>query len=74
MSPYRMADIYSGFAVKQYIKGVQASMVRQTLINSSQEPLDFLNLISPAAEEFIEELAFKSQSLTVRQFGRTINL
>ncbi len=46
--------------------------VKRVLRKSSIDENDFLILLSPAAEFFLEEMAQKAHHLTVRQFGKTI--
>lgn len=44
-------------------------------LNSKKRTIDdFMALISPAAEPFIEEMAKQSQALTLKRFGKTIQL
>lgn len=46
-----------------------------TALNSSKRTIeDFMALISPAAEPYIEEMAKQSQILTQKRFGKTIQL
>ncbi|OGG98819.1 MAG: thiamine biosynthesis protein ThiH [Candidatus Lambdaproteobacteria bacterium RIFOXYD1_FULL_56_27] len=40
----------------------------------SLSPLDFLALVSPAAQGYLEEMARISQALTRRRFGKTVQL
>ncbi|HWD19610.1 MAG TPA: 2-iminoacetate synthase ThiH [Verrucomicrobiae bacterium] len=47
---------------------------RQSLRKSSLTLGDFANLISPAAGEFLEEMAAASQTVTRRRFGNVIRL
>lgn len=48
--------------------------VREALERSSLTLADFAHLISPAAVEFLEEMARRSHALTVQRFGRVIRL
>jgi 2-iminoacetate synthase len=48
--------------------------VQRVLQKSSIGENDFLTLLSPAAESFLEGMAQKAHHLTVRQFGKTILL
>ncbi|GIX49847.1 MAG: thiamine biosynthesis protein ThiH [Limisphaera sp.] len=48
--------------------------VRESLDRGSPTLSDFAHLISPAAGEFLEELARRSHALTVQRFGRVIRL
>ncbi len=46
--------------------------VKNALVSSKATLEDFKALISPAAEPFLEEMAQKSQKLTLERFGKTI--
>ncbi|MCS7089483.1 MAG: 2-iminoacetate synthase ThiH [Verrucomicrobiota bacterium] len=48
--------------------------VRESLERASRDLNDFAHLISPAAGEFLEEIARRSHALTVQRFGRVIRL
>jgi 2-iminoacetate synthase len=48
--------------------------VRQALAKDTLSPEDFLALLSPAARPYMESMAHKARDVTVRQFGRTIQL
>lgn len=48
--------------------------VRRVLQKTSLCEKDFLMLLSPAAEPFLEEMAQKAHEMTIRQFGKTILL
>ncbi len=50
-------------------RDVEQALKKRILTDS-----DFLALLSPAAEPFIEEMAQKAHGVTVRQFGRVIKL
>lgn len=36
--------------------------------------LDFLTLLSPAADNFLENIALKSHDITIREFGKTVQI
>ncbi len=48
--------------------------VLKSLHSTKKSVLDFLNLISPAAEPFLEKMANLSMQLTNQRFGKTIQL
>ncbi len=48
--------------------------VEMALARDSRDLNDFMALLSPAAEPFLEEMAQKSHRLTIERFGRTIQL
>lgn len=51
-----------------------AAQVRQALRKTHLQPEDFSALLSPAAVPFLEELAHKSQTVTRKQFGNSIQI
>ncbi len=53
---------------------VSENRVRQAIHKSRLSPRDFLTLLSPAAEPFLEPMARKSREITIRQFGQTMVL
>ncbi|MES2555973.1 MAG: 2-iminoacetate synthase ThiH [Bacteroidota bacterium] len=60
--------------VKQSIYGKTEVDVRRALSNEVRTLEDFKALISPAAAPFLEEMAQKSHELTLRRFGKVINM
>ncbi|MEN6376199.1 MAG: 2-iminoacetate synthase ThiH [Smithella sp.] len=48
--------------------------VERALAGEDPSPLDFWALLSPAAEDYLERMAKKAQEITLRHFGRTIQL
>jgi len=60
--------------VKSSIYGKTAADVRRALDNDVCDLEDFKALISPAAAPFLEEMAAKSRQLTLRRFGKVINM
>jgi 2-iminoacetate synthase len=48
--------------------------IRRILAKTTIDEIDFLSLLSPAAEPFLETMAQKAHRLTVQHFGRTILL
>jgi 2-iminoacetate synthase len=60
--------------IQKSIYGKTAADVQQALRKERLSPEDFKALISPAAAPFLEEMAVKSQMLTVKRFGRTLQM
>lgn len=60
--------------VVQSIASTNAARVEQALARRQRSVEDFAALISPAAAPYLEEMARQSQALTLRRFGRTIQL
>jgi 2-iminoacetate synthase len=65
---------YSWESVKEKIYSQTSADVERAL-NQKGSPLDnFIALISPAAEKYLEQMAQKSQMLTLQRFGRTMQM
>lgn len=65
---------YSSFDFKGYFRNVTGKEIRRSLEKKKLTAGDLLNLLSPQATDFLEEMSIKSQQLTRRFFGRTISL
>lgn len=65
---------YNWDDVKSSIYSKNASDVKLALSKDRIDLDDFMSLISPAAQPFIEEMAQKSMRLTQARFGKTIQL
>src|SRR6056297_4107838 len=68
LSSYHWQDVY------QSILSKTASDVEQALNNNAPGMEEFKALLSPAAEDYIEEMAQLSHKLTLKRFGKTIQL
>lgn len=51
-----------------------ASDVERALSRDKLDPVDLLALLSPAAENYLEEMAQKAHRLTLQNFGKSISL
>ncbi|MCX7872102.1 MAG: 2-iminoacetate synthase ThiH [Verrucomicrobiae bacterium] len=63
--------------IKELIKrslDATANDVEQTLKKDKLSLQDFANLISPAAEKYIEKLAQRAHAITLQRFGKVIRL
>lgn len=74
MNYYSIIQQYDWDTVKKQIYSVTADCVEQTLAKPHRTIEDFMVLISPAAEAYLEEMAQLSHRLTQQRFGRTIQL
>jgi 2-iminoacetate synthase len=75
MSFRQELETYPAADLQAAMNGVRPADVRHALETSSRSSFqDFIALISPAATPFLEAMAAKSQALTRRRFGRTIQL
>ncbi|MDH3997585.1 MAG: radical SAM protein, partial [Desulfuromonadales bacterium] len=56
------------------IEQTSAADVQRALASEQLSERDFMALLSPAAEDFIEQMAQKAHAITLRRFGRTVLL
>lgn len=71
---YDEINKYSWEKIKNDIYSKTEQDVKKALIKENCSIEDFKALISPAAETFLEEMAFKSHLKTQKRFGKTIQL
>ena len=57
-----------------FIETVSEKDIRRILTKRKMGAEDFLALLSPAARPHLEEMARRAQEISIRQFGRTIQL
>lgn len=60
--------------LKNSIYGKTASHVERALVKDNRDLEDFKALISPAAEPYLESMAQRSNALTQKRFGKTIQM
>lgn len=65
---------YDWNSIEDKINNVTASDVEQSLSKDKCTIDDFLNLISPVAQNYLEIMAQKSHVLTKQRFGKTIQM
>ena len=65
---------YPAHGIDAFVYGVKPADVQRVLAKDILGPMDYLTLLSPAASEFLEQMARRAHELTVRQFGKTILL
>lgn len=74
MSFYEVLKEYRGFDFEGFFSRVKPGDVRRVLAKGRLNEWDYLVLLSPPAEAFLEEMAQKAHRLTVQHFGRTVLL
>lgn len=74
MSFYDVIQKYDQQQVIAEIEAMTAADVQRALASEQIDNRDFMALLSPAAENFLEEMAQKAHAITLRRFGRTILL
>lgn len=74
MSFYDVIQKYDSQQVLADIEAMAAADVRRALATEKIDHHDYMALLSPAAEPFLEEIARKAHEITLRRFGRTVLL
>ncbi|MBZ4644565.1 MAG: thiH1 [Clostridia bacterium] len=74
MSFYNEYLAYKDFKFNDFFKSVTDYQVQSAINKDKLTVLDFLALLSPRAEKYLEEMAQKAHRLTVYNFGKTILL
>ncbi|ADR18401.1 2-iminoacetate synthase ThiH [Calditerrivibrio nitroreducens] len=74
MSFFDIIANYKWEEVKSYIYSRAADDVIKALNKTKLSDEDFAALLSPAAESFLENMARLSKAITLRRFGKTIQL
>ncbi|GIM28901.1 thiamine biosynthesis protein ThiH [Clostridium polyendosporum] len=74
MSFYNFIKKFKDFDFDGYFKKVTLEDVRKSIYSDNPTYEDLLNLLSPAAENTLEEMAQRANKLTEQYFGRTILL
>ena len=74
MSFKEIIQQYDPLQVIAEIEAMTAADVQRALAAEQLDNRDFMALLSPAAEDFLEEMAQKAHAITLRRFGRTILL
>ncbi|HMA61259.1 MAG TPA: 2-iminoacetate synthase ThiH [bacterium] len=74
MSFVEKCNQIQNFNIQDYLAGVSEHDVENILKKNKLDETDFLYLLSPAAENYLEEMAQKAHNLTNQWFGKTIQL
>jgi len=67
-------DTYNWDSVKESIYAKTRTDVQNALVKNKRDLEDFKALISPAAEPYLEQMAQISHQLTLKRFGKTIQM
>ena len=62
------------FNFEDFLKSRTENDVVKVLNKDSISNIDFLTLLSPISDNYLEEMAKKSSEITIREFGRTIQI
>ena len=74
MSFYSVIEKYRHFDFEKVFKEITPRDVEAALISDFSDEKRLLALLSPTAEFFLEEMAAQAQHLTVRHFGRLMQM
>lgn len=74
MSFYTVVERIRDLDVEKFFRSVTPDRVEASLARTQQTETDYLTLLSPAAESFLEPMAERARNLTLGHFGRTILL
>ncbi|MFW6237757.1 MAG: 2-iminoacetate synthase ThiH, partial [Halanaerobiales bacterium] len=74
MGFYQCYQEWKQFDFDGFLAGVDSQDVEEILQKQQLGEEDFLRLLSPAAGDYLEEMARRAHRLTVRNFGRVIRL
>lgn len=74
MSFYELYRQYKDFPFAGFLEKADDAAVLRALGKEHKTELDFLTLLSPAAERHLEAMAQQANRLTLSHFGRTITL
>jgi len=65
---------YQTFDFEGFFQQIREQDILRVLEANRLTPLGYLTLLSPIAEKYLEQIAQRAQELTVRHFGRTMQL
>lgn len=74
MSYYDIYLKYRDFPLEKFFNGISSRDIESAIGTERQNENQFLTLLSPSAENYLEEMAQKAHNLTLRHFGKTIQL
>ncbi len=69
-----LQEKYPWDQIKDFIHSRESKHVINALSKSNKSPEDFATMLSPAAENFLEEMAETASKITRQRFGKTIKL
>lgn len=74
MSYYEVYRKYKDFLFEEFFHTLSIRDIEAAIEGEGQDAGQFLTLLSPEAENYLEDMAQKAHTLTVRNFGKTIQL
>ncbi|MHB1155120.1 MAG: 2-iminoacetate synthase ThiH [Eubacteriales bacterium] len=74
MSFYDRYTTFKDFNLNTFFEAINRYSIKTILTKDKLSIMNFLALLSPMAEEFLEDMAQKAHELTVQHFGKVITL
>ncbi|TEB10510.1 2-iminoacetate synthase [Pelotomaculum propionicicum] len=74
MSFYNVLGRYKNFDFERFFEQTSDESIQRIIAKSRLTELDYLNLLSPRSEIYLEEMAQRAHRLTIQHFGRVIFL
>ena len=74
MSYYDELVKWKDFDFEKYFSNVTDEGIKESIIKATLSVYDYLNLLSPRAQNHLEEMAVKAAKLTRQHFGNVIGL
>ncbi|MDR2520877.1 MAG: 2-iminoacetate synthase ThiH [Bacteroidales bacterium OttesenSCG-928-I14] len=74
MSFYDIKKKYNNFDFDRYINNLSKEAIKKSFNKDFLEVTDFLNLLSPQAYEYIEDMAQKAHIISKKHFGKSVLL
>jgi 2-iminoacetate synthase len=71
---YKKIEQYRKFDYKSFFNNLNSCTIENAIYSRNMSELEFLTLLSPLAENYLETLAQKAQQTTIKHFGKTIQL
>ena len=71
---YKKLEEYKNFDYDDFFNCLSSDKIEDAVHSKNLSELEYLSLLSPSAEKYLEVLAQKSQQTTIKQFGKTIQL
>ena len=74
MSYYQLYSKYKGLPLEKLLSDIRTSDVTRAINSGAQSENQLLALLSPSAEDYLEDMAQQAHRLTVMNFGKAIQL
>lgn len=74
MSFLKVIEKYEKFNFEDYFNRVTDEDIKRSIYKNKLNEEDFLNIISPKGEKYLEEIAQKAHEISNRYFGKTVLL